>query len=296
MDRLPFVRERRVAWRSDFFSRNKREREFEEIDRDTLALMSALIGSTLERRRTRSRLRTLAYYDSLTGLPNRLFFQERLRDALAEVKGHTTQAVLYFDLDRFKDINDTLGHAMGDRFLQMVAHRLKRCAGDENLVARMGGDEFIVLLRDCADVEGVHALAASMLQAVEEPYRLEGYEQFITTSIGVSLFPQDGRDDQTLMKKADMAMYQVKETGGNGYFFYRDTLEAPLRTLPRKKKRFAAASRTNSSSLSANRRRAARSHRRRRGAGPLERSKTRTDFARRLHPRSGSERIDRRSR
>jgi diguanylate cyclase (GGDEF)-like protein/PAS domain S-box-containing protein len=214
-----------------FFSSTRREHDFEEIDHDTLALMAALVGSALERRRTRSRLRTLAYYDSLTGLPNRLFFQERLRDALIDPKGTPQHlAVLFFDLDRFKDINDTLGHAMGDRFLQMVAHRLVDMVGNDGMVARMGGDEFIVLAPGYGDSDSAASLAQSLLHAIEEPYRLDGYEQFMTSSVGVSLYPTHGRDDQTLIKNADMAMYHAKDRGGNAYFFYDESLEAPMRT------------------------------------------------------------------
>jgi diguanylate cyclase (GGDEF)-like protein len=139
-------------------------------------------------------------------------------------------AVLQFDLDRFKDINDTLGHAMGDRFLQMVAHRLVRSVGDSGIVARMGGDEFIVLVRDVDDRRQVQELADMLQREVEEPFRLDEYEQFITTSIGVAVAPDDGRDDQTLIKHADIAMYRIKDQGGNGYLFYDQSFEAPLRT------------------------------------------------------------------
>jgi len=213
-----------------FFSQTKREYDFEEIDQDTLALMAALVGAALERRRTRSHLRTLAYYDSLTGLPNRLLFQERLRDALSPdtQREDSALAVLFFDLDRFKDINDSLGHAMGDRFLQMVAHRLVRAVGDDGMVARMGGDEFIVLVRDCGDGDEVQRLAEKLLHTVDQPYRLDGYEQFMTTSIGVSVYPHHGRDDQSLIKSADIAMYQAKDRGGNSYFVYDPSLERPL--------------------------------------------------------------------
>ena len=214
-----------------FFSHTRRDQPFEEIDHDTLALMSALVGTALERRRTRSHLRTLAYYDALTGLPNRLLFQERLRDALIDSRGHASGlAVLFFDLDRFKDINDSLGHAMGDRFLQMVANRLARAVGEAGFVARMGGDEFIVLVRDCQSTEQVRALADRLLHAIDQPYKLDGYEQFMTTSIGVSIYPSDGRDDQTLIKNADIAMYQAKDRGGNRYLLYNESFEAPLRT------------------------------------------------------------------
>lgn len=213
-----------------FFSRTTREQPFEEIDLDTVALMAALVGSALERRRSRSHLRTLAYYDSLTGLPNRLSFQERVRDAVIDQHGHVRPiAVLFFDLDRFKDINDTLGHTMGDRFLQMVAHRLVRVAGETATVARMGGDEFIILLRDVESRQSVEETASRLLQTIEEPFRIEGYEQFITTSIGVAIAPGDGRDDQSLIKHADIAMYRMKDQGGNGYLVYDRSFEKPLR-------------------------------------------------------------------
>lgn len=214
-----------------FFSHTGREQPFEEIDHDTLALMAALIGAALERRSTRSRLRTLAYYDALTGLPNRLCFKERLRDSIDDARsGSETLAVLFFDLDRFKDINDSLGHAMGDRFLQMVAHRVARAVGEGGLVARMGGDEFIILVREARSIEQVASLAERLLHTIDQPYRLDGYEQFMTASVGVSMYPGGGRDDETLMKNADIAMYRAKENGGNRYFIYDRSLEAPIRT------------------------------------------------------------------
>ncbi|HKU66217.1 MAG TPA: EAL domain-containing protein [Candidatus Baltobacteraceae bacterium] len=212
-----------------FFSRTKRDQPFEEIDLDTIALMAALVGSALERRRSRTHLRTLAYYDALTGLPNRLFFQERLRDALVDQRGHARcLAVLFFDLDRFKDINDTLGHAMGDRFLQMVAHRLGRLIGESGTVARMGGDEFILLLRDVESRADAQRVAEDLLHVIEEPFRIDGYEQFIATSIGIAISPDHGRDDQSLIKHADIAMYRMKDQGGNGFLFYDESFEAPL--------------------------------------------------------------------
>ena len=216
-----------------FFSHTAPDREFEEVDHDTLALMSSLFSSSLERRRTRKRLRRMAYYDSLTGLPNRLYFNERLRDALAERIDSATPniAVMFFDLDRFKDINDTLGHAMGDRLLQIVAHRLTEAAGENNIVARMGGDEFIVLARDCSEPEQARDFVERLLRRIEEPYRLDGgFEQYVTGSAGVSIFPEAGRDAEALIKNADIAMYRAKDRGGNSAYFYRKSLETPLRT------------------------------------------------------------------
>jgi diguanylate cyclase (GGDEF)-like protein/PAS domain S-box-containing protein len=183
-----------------------------------------------EMRRTRAHMRTLAYYDSLTGLPNRIFFQERLRDALEHAPRQLPcVALLFLDVDRFKDINDTLGHALGDRFLQLVGERLVLLVKNRGVVARLGGDEFVVLA-PCAGGDGVRELAEELLAAADLPYRIEGYEQFITTSIGISVYPDDGRNDQTLIKNADIAMYHAKEQGRNAYFFYDEALEAPIRS------------------------------------------------------------------
>ncbi len=212
-----------------FFSLIRRGIDFEEIDRDTLALVATLVGSSLERRRTRAHLRTLAYYDALTGLPNRVFFQDCLRDSLLDARGHAKAlAVLYFDLDNFKDINDSLGHAMGDRFLQMVARRLVDAVGENGMVARMGGDEFIVLLSDPRDASDAERVARDLLQLLRRPYILEGYEQHLSASAGISIYPEDARDDEALIRNADMAMYQAKERGGATHFLYTQALQQPL--------------------------------------------------------------------
>jgi diguanylate cyclase (GGDEF)-like protein/PAS domain S-box-containing protein len=183
-----------------------------------------------EMRRTRAHMRTLAYYDSLTGLPNRIFFQERLRDALEQTPGNLPcVALLFLDVDRFKDINDTLGHALGDRFLQLIGERLVLLVKNRGIVARLGGDEFVVLA-PCAGGDNVRELAEELLASADQPYRIEGYEQFITTSIGISVYPEHGRNDQALIKNADIAMYHAKEQGRNAYFFYDEALEAPIRS------------------------------------------------------------------
>jgi diguanylate cyclase (GGDEF)-like protein/PAS domain S-box-containing protein len=195
-----------------------------------------------EMRRTRAHMRTLAYYDSLTGLPNRIFFQEQLRDALEHAPGHEPcVALLFLDLDRFKDINDTLGHALGDRFLQLVGERLVLLVKNRGIVARSGGDEFVVLVSRCSGKEDVRALAEELRQSVDPPYRIEGYEQYITTSIGIALYPENGRNDQILIKNADIAMYHAKEQGRNAYFFYDEALDAPIRSLLAQEKHLRAA-------------------------------------------------------
>ncbi|HET7813658.1 MAG TPA: EAL domain-containing protein, partial [Candidatus Baltobacteraceae bacterium] len=225
-----------------FFSTVARTADFEEIDHDTLALMAALVGSTLERQRARSNLRTLAYYDSLTGLPNRLYFQDSLREAIMDVHGQTQRvAVLSFDLDRFKDINDSLGHAMGDRFLQMVARRLVDAVGSSGLVARMGGDEFTVLLADPRDAADAERVAADLLAIISRPYILEGFEQFISASVGISIFPEDARSDEAIIRHADMAMYHAKERSGGCTSVYVPSMEEPVRTRIQQEKRLRRA-------------------------------------------------------
>lgn len=220
-----------------FFNSQMRRDGFNESDRDFMGLLCALLGASIERRRTRSHLRTLAYYDPLTGLANRLLFQERLRDALLDVSGQQNRiAVLSIDLDRFKDINDSLGHASGDRLLQLVAERLCGVAGERGIVARTGGDEFAIMFSGFTDIEDIRASAEQLLRAVDAPYRFDDYEQFMTASVGIAVFPEDARDDQTLLKHADMAMYQAKAQGRNAYYFYAPALDQPLHARITKEK------------------------------------------------------------
>ena len=202
---------------------------FTDTDADLLGLISTLIAGAIDRSRSRARLRAMAYYDALTGLPNRVFLNEKLRDAIEVAQSRLSRmAVLFLDLDRFKDVNDTLGHARGDRLLQLAAQRLVREIGDDATVARMGGDEFVVLYTDCDDADAVRDLADRIISIVSEPFLLDEYEQYISTSIGIAMYPEDGRDDQTLIKNADIAMYRAKDRGRNGYYFYNPTLEAPI--------------------------------------------------------------------
>ena len=204
-------------------------RHFEQTDVDLVALISALLGSALERRRSRANLKTLAYFDSLTGLPNRVYVQERLRDAIEDAQSSMRRvALVFFDLDRFKDVNDTLGHALGDRLLQLVAGRLIETVRDRGTVARMGGDEFAVLLTGCESTDDVRATVERLLTAIDAPFQLDEYEQFVTASAGISIYPDDGKDDQTLIKNADIAMYRAKDLGRNAFQFYAPSLEATI--------------------------------------------------------------------
>jgi diguanylate cyclase (GGDEF)-like protein/PAS domain S-box-containing protein len=214
-----------------FAARAPRETPFTASDRDLVQLMGALVGSAIERGRARARLKHLAYNDQLTALPNRAWFTERLRDELALASETGTRvAVMFLDLDRFKDINDTLGHALGDRMLRVIGDRVTSVVGSEGLVARMGGDEFIVLLGNDPPTHKLDALATRIISAIDEPLMIDGYEQFVTTSIGISVHPDDGDDADTLIKHADVAMYRAKERGRNTHQFFTPALGASLRT------------------------------------------------------------------
>ncbi|WP_165865966.1 putative bifunctional diguanylate cyclase/phosphodiesterase [Lucifera butyrica] len=182
-----------------------------------------------EKRLYRERLEYLAYHDSLTGLPNRLLFQNRLEENLAACRQHQQQlALLFLDLDDFKLVNDTLGHAAGDQLLRAIAGRLTRCTGEQVTVARMGGDEFTLLLPAAESVEQVSALAETVIAAIRQPWFFEGKPFRPSGRIGIALFPRDGQDTDTLMKQADMAMYKAKEHGKGHYQYYMNDMESYL--------------------------------------------------------------------
>ena len=161
----------------------------------------------------------LASHDVLTGLPNRRLVDDRLRHALQHRKAHAL-AVLFLDLNRFKLINDSLGHDKGDLLLKTVASRMKATLRASDTIARMGGDEFVVILERIDSVEQVAATARKLLQAVEQPIRLADHDVSVSTSIGISVYPRDGNDAQTLLKHADIAMYRAKEVGAGTFRFY----------------------------------------------------------------------------
>jgi diguanylate cyclase (GGDEF)-like protein/PAS domain S-box-containing protein len=200
-----------------------------DTDADLVGLIATLIAAEIERSRVREHMRALANFDALTGLPNRTFLSERVRDAIEVAESRLSRiGLLFLDLDGFKDVNDTLGHGRGDHLLQLVAERLKQLLGESMTLARMGGDEFMILIEDAADGEKARMLAERVLAALSEPFALDEYEQFISASVGIAIYPEDGRDDQTLIKNADIAMSRAKDRGRNGYYFYNPTLEAPI--------------------------------------------------------------------
>ena len=174
-----------------------------------------------ERMQSEERLHHLAYHDILTDLPNRVLLVERINNAIKQARGAEQRcAVLFIDLDRFKNINDTLGHGVGDLLLQAVPVRLLSCVRDRDTVARFGGDEFALLLEKVPNSEAVAKVAAKLIEVLSKPYDIHNQELYLSASIGISLSPDDSTDANTLIKNADTAMYRAKDTGRNNYQFY----------------------------------------------------------------------------
>lgn len=167
------------------------------------------------------RFHHLAHHDPLTGLPNRLLFQDRFQLALVQAKRQQQAlAVLFIDIDNFKTINDTLGHAVGDQLIKTAAERLTQCVRNADTVARLGGDEFIVLLVNVKNPQDAERVAKKIISAVAKVFVVEGHELSITASIGACLYPEGGEDTNTLIKNADTAMYRAKQQGKNNYQLY----------------------------------------------------------------------------
>lgn len=184
-----------------------------------------MIRDVSERKRSEAMINHMAYHDVLTNLPNRRFFEDELTRALslAQRKGEM-MALLFLDLDRFKYINDSLGHQFGDRLLQELSDRLKESIGSAGTLARMGGDEFTMIFPAISNESDVIAMADRIIHSLQKPLHVECRECMVTTSIGISIFPRDGEDAQTLMKHADAAMYSAKEKGRNRYIVYSFTM------------------------------------------------------------------------
>ncbi len=159
-------------------------------------------------------LESMAMHDALTGLPNRRLLMDRLASAIAHAhRNKSAMAVMYLDLDGFKEVNDSLGHEAGDMLLKMVADRLVAAVRQEDTVARMGGDEFVIGLWETSDADGVANLASKVIQAVSQPYRIHDRDVSITASVGVGIYPLHGEEVETLMKAADLAMFEAKRSG-----------------------------------------------------------------------------------
>ncbi len=185
------------------------------LDGDTL---EGTIIDITDRKHAQEQMEYQAYHDSLTGLPNRLLFRDRISVALAHAKrAGRGAAVMFLDLDQFKLVNDTLGHTVGDRLLQAIGSRLVHCVRAEDTVARMGGDEFTILLADLSDRRAASPVAQKVLEAVRHPVHVDQHELYVTTSIGIAMYPDDGGDAETLLKNADRAMYRAKDLGRDNF-------------------------------------------------------------------------------
>ena len=212
-------------------------------------LYEGMVEDVTDRKAAEEQIRFLAYYDALTGLPNRTLLQDRLAKALASARRRDEKvAVLFLDLDGFKIINDSLGHTLGDSLLQGVAERLKKWARDQDTVARIGGDEFVVALTAVKDARDAAIAAERFMDAMVPEFRIQGRSFNVRCSVGISLFPDHGADSETLIKNADAAMYCAKEGGRSSFRFFTEemnaqvverlTLEHALRVALEKKEMF----------------------------------------------------------
>jgi diguanylate cyclase (GGDEF)-like protein/PAS domain S-box-containing protein len=227
-------------WRGEVWDRRKNGDVFPKLlavsairaESGTLTHYVAIFSDITKMKQTEERLENLAHYDPLTQLPNRLLFRDRTIQALlhAERDG-TSLAVMFVDLDGFKNVNDTLGHVRGDELLVAVADRLRQCVRRSDTVARLGGDEFTVLMPDLSEVRHVILAARRIIDAMQQPLLLSGEQIFTSASIGISLFPTNGKDYDSLLKHADTAMYCAKSQGKNGFQFFSEQMNEELTRL-----------------------------------------------------------------
>jgi len=211
----------------EFFSRDIRNSDPSLIQ--MVRVIGSQIGQFMARKQAEENLLYVATHDTLTGLPNRYMFNQRFAHALNNAQRYRkSMALLFLDLDRFKFINDTLGHPFGDRLLVEVAGRLRMCLRESDTIARFGGDEFVALIEDFAEPGDVVSVAQKILHALRWPFLLEGETCHISASIGISLYPNDGEDLSNLLKNADIAAYRTKEQGKNNYLFYSEDMNHHL--------------------------------------------------------------------
>ncbi|GAA6136129.1 hypothetical protein NBRC116188_29190 [Oceaniserpentilla sp. 4NH20-0058] len=216
-------------WKGDIYSETKQGTALSlylsiNTVRDSSYRISHYVASMADiskRKNMEEQLKKLAHFDFLTGLANRSLYHDRLNHALSRAKRHHTQcALLFFDLDRFKPVNDQYGHEVGDLLLQEVAKRVRLQTRSSDTVARLGGDEFAIILEDIENMKHVELCATKLIQSISTPFEIKGQSLQIGCSIGISLYPSDGFDGTTLTRNADIAMYTAKGSGRNCYYFY----------------------------------------------------------------------------
>ncbi len=185
----------------------------------------SIVRDITERKKTEETINKLAYYDILTGLPNRVLFGNRFNIEIAHARRNEQMlAVLFLDLDRFKNINDSLGHRIGDKLLRKVAQRIKGTLRRNDTISRMGGDEFVILVPGIRKKEDIEVIAAKIMGALQRPFSVNNNQLYITTSIGISVYPEDGENGDILLRRADAAMYSAKELGGNCSCVFTDSI------------------------------------------------------------------------
>jgi diguanylate cyclase (GGDEF)-like protein len=218
------------SFETTYISRTGRHIVAEVIERpielEGKSVILSVARDITERKRAEQQLAYIATHDALTGLPNRVLFNDRLTLALAQaLRRQQKLAVLLLDLDRFKDINDTLGHSVGDQLLRVTSKRLKTLLRKSDTLARMGGDEFLFLVPEIDRTDSATEVARKILESFREPFLVEEHELRTTASIGLTIFPDDGENADTLLKNADIAMYSAKQKGRNNYQRYTSPMK-----------------------------------------------------------------------
>lgn len=210
----------------------KRMREPESYEVEMWRALSYLAGLAMERNKHEKDIQYLALHDALTNLPNLRYLKDIFENAIQKSKESGNKlAIMFLDLDQFKPINDTFGHAFGDLILQEIARRIHQIIGEDNIVTRMGGDEFIVLLPDLVNEQAAYSITDEILQGIEQPILIDNQEFHVTTSIGISMYPDHGDTIDILMRNADVAMYSVKDHGGNASRMYNQAMTEQVREL-----------------------------------------------------------------
>ena len=222
-------------WQGEIWNRRKNGEIFPEWltinvirdDEGAISQYAAIFSDITERKKTEERIKNLAYFDVLTALPNRRLFTDRLQIAIANAHRHGhLMAIMFLDLDLFKRINDSLGHGIGDQVLIETAARLGHCIREGDTVARLGGDEFTILLPEIEHIEDAAKLAERLIAHVRQPFIIDEHELYVTTSIGIAVYPDDGQTVEALIKNADTAMYRAKDLGRNSFQLYTAAMNA----------------------------------------------------------------------
>ncbi len=230
-ERAVLAREQAVERREKALAEHRAHTETQLLEANEHLVVAAVQAQTMAEAAEQTVAETLfkAENDFLTGLPNRALLTDRVAQSIALAQRHGKKvALMYLDVDKFKDINDSLGHSVGDRLLQSVAKRLQACVRHSDTVSRHGGDEFVVLLAEVEAVQDADLMAEKLIKAIAEPHLIDGHRLHVTLSIGMSLYPDDGKDFEEVLTHADTAMYHAKRSGRNNYQRFYPDMKARL--------------------------------------------------------------------